>query len=102
MVIDPLIGMEWARISHFYNAFYVYKYATGFSSAVAIARAIREEGAPAVERYREFLSSGGKEYPLETLKKAGVDLTRPDAVLSALDVFESALGQLAALVEEEG
>lgn len=102
VVIDPLIGMEWARISHFYNAFYVYKYATGFSSAVAIARAIREEGAPAVERYREFLSSGGKEYPLETLKKAGVDLTRPDAVLSALDVFESALGQLAALVEEEG
>lgn len=48
------------------------------------------------------MSSGGKEYPLETLKKAGVDLTRPDAVLSALDVFESALGQLAALVEEEG
>ena len=63
---------------------------------------VREEGAPAVERYQEFLSSGGKEYPLETLKKAGVDLTRPDAVLSALDVFESALGQLAALVEEEG
>lgn len=96
--IDKLIDMEWARISHFYNSFYVYKYATGFSSAVAISRAIREEGAGALSRYMEFLSSGGSDYPLELLKRVGVDLTSPAPVVSALEVFEKTLDDLEALL----
>ncbi len=98
MIVDPLIGIEWARISHFYNAFYVYKYATGFSAAVALSRAILEEGAPAAERYHAFLSSGGSDYPLELLKRAGVDLTTPEPVVSALALFDDLLTQFEALV----
>ena len=96
VVQDEGIGMEWARISHFYNAFYVYKYATGFAAAVAISRAIREEGQIAVDRYHAFLCSGGSDYPLELLKRAGVDLSRPDPVQSALDVFEAGVDELEA------
>lgn len=98
MYIDKKIGMEWARISHFYNAFYVYKYATGFSAAVALAKAILEEGRPAVERYHTFLRSGGSDYPLTLLQNAGVDLTAPDPVISALEVFESTLNQLEKMI----
>jgi len=72
---DDRIALEWARIPHFYNAFYVYKYATGFSSAVQISRGILEGREDTVEGYRQFLKSGGSDYPLEILKKAGVDLT---------------------------
>ena len=76
---------EWARIPHFYNAFYVFKYATGFSAAAAIAHAIRS-GAD-VSRYLDFLRAGGSEYPAETLKKAGVDMSTPAPVQDALDEF---------------
>ena len=96
--VDSEIDMEWARIPHFYNSFYVYKYATGFSAATAIAQQILDEGEPAVQRYMNFLSSGGSDYPLELLKKAGVDLSTPKPVQDALNVFESILGQLESLI----
>ncbi|MGN0799381.1 MAG: oligoendopeptidase F [Christensenellales bacterium] len=97
-VVNDLMEIEWARIPHFYNAFYVYQYATGFSSAVAIANRILETGD--ASDYLRFLSLGGSDYPLEELKVAGVDLTKPEAVLSALDVFQASLDELEALLKE--
>ena len=91
-VINELQDIEWARIPHFYNAFYVYQYATGFSSAVAIADRILSHNGAA--DYLRFLSTGGSDYPLEELKIAGVDLTKPDAVAGALKEFDNALTEL--------
>ena len=83
MVIDEEIQYEWARIPHFYRPFYVYKYATGYSTAVALSEGILKEGEPAVKRYKEFLSMGGSAYPLDELRHAGVD--------AALEKFERIL-----------
>ncbi len=98
MVSDPEIALEWARIPHFYNAFYVYKYATGFSAATALARAILNEGEPAAKRYLEFLSSGGSDYPIELLRKAGVDMETPQPVREALEVFSGLVERLEQLL----
>lgn len=98
VVIDEDISIEWARIPHFYNSFYVYKYATGFSAATSISQQILNEGKPAVDRYINFLSSGGSDYPLELLKKAGVDLSSPKPVQDALDVFAQILDELEKLI----
>ena len=91
VVIDELQDVEWARIPHFYNAFYVYQYATGFSAAVAIADGILKTGS--AENYLRFLSTGGSDYPMEELKIAGVDLSRPDTVKSALKVFSDCVAE---------
>ncbi|TCO63866.1 oligoendopeptidase F [Caldanaerobacter subterraneus] len=93
IVVDEKISYEWARIPHFYRNFYVYKYATGFSAAIAISQMILNEGEKAVERYKEFLKSGSSDYPLNLLKRAGVDLTTPKPVNDALDVFEKLLDE---------
>lgn len=98
VVLDPEIALEWARIPHFYNAFYVYKYATGFSAAIAFARAILEEGEPAVTRYLEFLSGGSSDYPIELLRKAGVDMETPVPVSNALQVFTELVEKLEELL----
>lgn len=98
MVSDPEIAREWARIPHFYYNFYVYQYATGFSAAVAIARNILKEGAPAVARYKEFLSGGCSQPPVELLKIAGVDLETPRPIQDALNVFGEVLDELEKLV----
>ena len=95
-VINELQDIEWARIPHFYNAFYVYQYATGFCSAVSIAKKILEENG--TEDYLRFLSTGGSDYPLEELKIAGVDLTKPDTVAAAMQEFDSALTELETLL----
>ncbi len=96
--IDPLIDIEWARIPHFYSSFYVYQYATGISAASALAQQILHEGQPAVERYLKFLSSGSSDYSIELLKKAGVDMTTPEPVQQALQLFESHLSQMEELL----
>lgn len=98
VVLDPEIALEWARIPHFYNAFYVYKYATGFSAAIAFSRAILEEGEPAVARYLEFLSSGSSDYPIELLRKAGVDMETPTPIRNALQVFTELIEKLEKLL----
>lgn len=98
--LDEEIDLEWARIPHFYSAFYVYKYATGFSAATAIKEAILQEGQPAVDRYLEFLKSGGADYPINLLKKAGVDLTTSEPVENALQYFAKLLEELEELVKE--
>ncbi len=92
------IAYEWAFIPHFYNAFYVFQYATGFSSAVAIASHIFETGD--AEGYLKFLTTGGSDYPLNELKLAGVDLTSPQPVKDALKVFGDSVRELRALLKE--
>jgi oligoendopeptidase F len=94
MVIDQEIEMEWARIPHFYTSFYVYKYATGFSAATSFAKQILDEGQPAVERYLGFLKSGGSDYSLNILKRAGVDMSSPEPIRQAMSVFASLLDQM--------
>lgn len=91
-----VIKYEWAYIPHFYRAFYVYQYATGFSSAVAIATNILETGDPS--NYLEFLSSGGSDYPINELKIAGVDLSSPEVVENAMRVFDETIDELAQLI----
>lgn len=94
MEVDKQIGLEWARVPHFYNNFYVYKYATGFSAASALSSQILSEGKPAVDRYIEFLKSGGSDYPLNQLKKAGVDMEKKESIESALEVFKNLVNEL--------
>ena len=89
--------VEWARIPHFYRAFYVYQYATGFCSAVAIADRILNHGG--AEDYLKFLSTGGSMYPIDELKIAGVDLNSPAPIASALRVFEETLEEFARLMD---
>jgi oligoendopeptidase F len=100
MIVDELLDMEWSRIPHFYNSFYVYKYATGFSAATAIAHKILTEGQSAIDNYLKFLKSGGSDYPIELLKIAGVDMMTPEPVDNALKVFEGLLNQMEELVKE--
>ncbi|NLC89013.1 MAG: oligoendopeptidase F [Clostridiaceae bacterium] len=91
LTFDEAIALEWARIPHFYYNYYVFQYATGFSAATAFAEMIREEGQPAVERYLNFLKAGSSDWPIEVLQTAGVDMTKPDPILKALDTFEAYL-----------
>lgn len=99
MVVDQDIEMEWARIPHFYNSFYVYKYATGFSAATSFSKQILEEGKPAVDRYLGFLQSGGSDYSINILKKAGVDMSSPEPIREAMAVFEEVINQMEQLTK---
>ncbi|GEB32780.1 oligoendopeptidase F [Brevibacillus parabrevis] len=101
MVVDKEVDLEWARIPHFYRNFYVYKYATGFSAATSLSKQILEEGQPAVDRYLEFLKGGSSDYPLNLLKKAGVDMTSPAPVAEALSVFKELLDEMEQLLNEK-
>ena len=87
---------EWAFIPHFYRAYYVYQYATGFASAAAIALKILETGDASA--YLEFLSTGGSDYPINELKIAGIDLTSPTVVEDAMKMFDETIDELAALI----
>ena len=91
LVIDDEVAYEWARIPHFYRPFYVYKYATSYSAAVALSEAILKDGESAVKKYLEFLSMGGSAYPLDELKHAGVDFTTSAPVERALTKFNDIL-----------
>ncbi|WP_342555297.1 oligoendopeptidase F [Paenibacillus sp. FSL R7-0652] len=99
MVVDKDIEMEWARIPHFYNSFYVYKYATGFSAATSFSKQILEEGQPAVDRYLGFLKSGGSDYSINILKKAGVDMSTPQPIREAMSVFKELIEQMEQLTK---
>ena len=95
---DDTIRYEWARIPHFYNAFYVYKYATGFSAATAIAQKILTEGKPAADRYIDFLRTGESNHPIELLKIAGIDMSNPQPIRDAMAAFTSILDEFESLV----
>ena len=94
MVLEEVSDLEGLRIPHFYNAFYVYKYATGLAAAVALAERVLAGGAAECEQYMGFLRSGGSRYPLESLQLAGVDMSSPAPVEQALRVFGTLVGQL--------
>jgi len=98
VVLDPQLDLECMRIPHFYNAFYVYKYATGISAAMALSERVLSGTPGAVEAYLGFLKSGGSKFPLETLQEAGVDMRTPDAVESTLRIFDRRLTELEALL----
>jgi len=86
-----LIKFEWARIPHFYTSFYVYKYATGIAVASSIVSDILSGKEGALDNYMKFLSSGGSNYPLEILKKVGIDIVNDDTIDKALSMFRETL-----------
>ncbi|MBP1947229.1 oligoendopeptidase F [Virgibacillus litoralis] len=98
VVSDEEIGLEWARIPHFYMNYYVYQYATGYSAATALSNQILNGEEGAVDRYLDFLKAGSSDYPIEVLKKAGVDMTSKEPILAALDVFEEKLNEMEELL----
>jgi oligoendopeptidase F len=98
VVLDPQLDLECLRIPHFYHAFYVYKYATGISAAVALSERVLAREAGSVESYLGFLKSGGSKFPLETLRAAGVDMATPAPIESTLRLFERRLDELEALL----
>ncbi len=98
IVVDEDVAIEWARIPHFYRSFYVYKYSTGISAAVALSQQIINEGQPAVDRYLGFLSKGGSDYSINLLRDAGVDMTSPQPVRQALHMFGKRLDQMETLL----
>ena len=100
MVVDDRIAMEWARIPHFYMNYYVFQYATGYSAAIALSRRILAEGESAVKDYLGFLSGGCSKSPIDLLKGAGVDMTGPEPVNQALQLFGELLDEMEALTEE--
>ncbi len=97
-IADDRIAREWMRIPHFYNAFYVYQYATGISAAVAIVERILEEGESAAAAYRDFLASGSRKYPMELLADVGLDMRTADPIDAAIDTYDSYIDELEALL----
>ncbi len=100
MIVDDEIAMEWARIPHFYYNYYVFQYATGYSAAIALSRKILAEGKPAVDKYLQFLSGGCSKSPVDLLKGAGVDMSTPDPVNQALELFDSLLDEMEELTKD--
>ena len=97
-VIDPELDLECLRIPHFYSAFYVYKYATGMSAAIALSKRVLEGGQQELDDYLTFLKGGCSKYPLDLLRDAGVDMEKPAPVKTALTHFESLVDQLEELL----
>lgn len=100
IVVDKEINVEWARIPHFYWSFYVYQYVTGYSAATALADQIQKEGQPAQARYINFLRSGGSDYSIDILKRAGVDMSSPKPIEITLQKFSSLLDELEKILNE--
>ena len=96
---DDMIKYEWSRIPHFYNSFYVYQYATGYSAANAIVNKILEKGTIARDNYLHFLETGSSNYPIELLKIAGVDMSKEEPVLSALNTFDELINKLETILK---
>ena len=98
MTVDEEESYSWARIPHFYYNFYVYQYATGFAASLALVDKIKEEGAPAVSRYLEFLRSGNSDYPINILKKAGVDMMTPEPVMAVINRMNRYMDEIESLL----
>ena len=100
MIVDDRIALEWARIPHFYYNYYVFQYATGYSAAIALSRRILSEGEEAVKDYIGFLSGGCSKSPIDLLKGAGVDMTSPEPVNQALQLFGELLDEMEELTKD--
>ncbi|MCL2350652.1 MAG: oligoendopeptidase F [Defluviitaleaceae bacterium] len=98
MIIDEQLDMEWAWIEHFYESFYVYQYATGYAAAAALANRIMSGEAGALEAYLDFLKAGDSDYPIEVLKKAGVDMSSPEPVRETMKMYENLVNELEKLL----
>lgn len=98
IVLDDDIALEWARIPHFYNPFYVYQYATGISAAIALSAKIMKEGEAGVKDYMKFLTGGGSKDPIDLLKLAGVDMTDKEPIVQALKLFENLLDEIETII----
>ena len=98
MVSDEEIKYEWSRIPHFYTEFYVYQYATGFSAAIALSKRIMELGEEGVKDYMKFLTGGSSKDPIDLLKMAGVDMSTPDPINAAMDMFGQLVDELETLI----
>lgn len=98
--VDDDVRITWSRIPHFYRAFYVYQYATGMSSALNIAAAVRDEGDPARKRYLDMLAAGSSDYPMNVLKEAGVDLETAAPIETGIAEFENVISEMERLAEE--
>jgi oligoendopeptidase F len=94
MIIDEALTLECLRIPHFYSSFYVYKYSTGISAALALADRVLSEGESAQRAYLNFLKTGGSQYPLDELREAGVDMEKPEPVENAIGHFEVLVDRL--------
>lgn len=100
VAVDERVRSGWSRIPHFYRAFYVYQYATGMSAAINIARAVRDEGEPAQRRYLEMLAAGGSDYPMNILKRAGVDLAQRQPLEVAMQEFGATIAEMEELAKQ--
>ena len=100
MVVDDDIAMEWIRIPHFYYNYYVFQYATGYSAAIALSRKILADGESAVKDYLGFLSGGCSKSPIDLLKGAGVDMTSPEPINQALQLFDKLLDEMEELTKD--
>lgn len=100
IISDDEIALEWARIPHFYNEFYVYQYATGFSAAIALSKRIMKLKAEGVKDYMKFLTGGSSKDPIELLKDAGVDMSKKEPIQEALDLFEELLEEFEKMLSE--
>lgn len=101
LVLDPEYQLTWSRIPHFFRQFYVYKYATSISASTALSRKVLDGEPGAMENYMEFLRSGSSDYPIELLKKAGVDMSSPEPIAKTLELFGNIVSQMEALVAEK-
>ena len=97
---DPEIAFEWARIPHFYYNYYVYQYATGFAAASTLAAGISSGEPDAAAHYLDYLKSGSSKYAIDTMKTAGVDMTKPDYLEAAFSVFEQRLTELEKILQK--
>jgi oligoendopeptidase F len=97
-VIDDGYALNWGRISHYYRTFYVYKYATSFCASTAIAKAVIDGKEGAIDDFKNFLQSGGSDYPIELLKGAGVDMSSTEPVEEAMQLFDSLVAQMEVLL----
>lgn len=98
VTIDPAYAVEWAYIPHFYNSFYVYQYATSIAAATYFAQSVLKTGAPARDRYLAVLKAGGSDYPVEVMKRAGLDMTTPTPYRALVQTFKETLDQAEALI----
>jgi oligoendopeptidase F len=98
MVVDDEEDYTWARVPHFYYDFYVYQYATGLAASQALTAGIKEEGKPAIDRYLNYLKSGSSDYPINILKKAGVDMNTPGPVLKTIAKMNELLDRMEGLI----
>ena len=100
LTYDELYRYTWSRIPHFYANFYVYKYATSFAASTALSRKIIDDETGAADRYQQFLSSGSSDYPIELLKKAGVDMSAPAPIDATMDLYEELVEEMEGLLGE--